>query len=54
MLKTNAAVWFKKACKICQLTPRYINIKVNGKRSQQTVNTIKAATVNRNLNFSIR
>jgi hypothetical protein len=29
LLKTNAAVWFKKKCKIKQLKPNYINIKIN-------------------------
>ena len=30
LLKTNAAVWFNKMCKIKQLKPNYINIKING------------------------
>ena len=29
LLKTNAAIWFKKLCKIKQLKPNYINIKIN-------------------------
>jgi hypothetical protein len=28
--KNNAAIWFNKTCRIKQLTPTYINIRVNG------------------------
>ena len=31
LLKSNAAIWFKKTCKIKHLKPSYINIKNNGK-----------------------
>ena len=34
LLKTNSAVWFNKMCKIKHLKPNYVNIKVNGKKSQ--------------------
>jgi len=34
MLKTNLAVWFNKMCTIKHLKANYINIKVNGKKSQ--------------------
>jgi len=34
LLQTNAAVWFKKMCKIKQLKPNYINIKINWQNSQ--------------------
>jgi len=34
LLRTNAAVWFNKVCRIRQLQPNYINIKVNGHRRQ--------------------
>jgi len=27
LYKTNAAIWFKKTCRIKQLTPNYIEIK---------------------------
>jgi len=30
LLKTNAAIWFNEMCKIKQLKPNYINIKING------------------------
>jgi hypothetical protein len=38
LLKTNAAIWFNKLCRNYQVTPKYINIKVNGnnKQSQNT------------------
>jgi len=29
LLKTNAAIWLDKMCKIKQLEPNYINIKIN-------------------------
>jgi hypothetical protein len=44
--KTNAAIWFNKLCKMEQLTPRYINIRVNG-NTQRSRNTQKAATKHR-------
>ena len=31
LLKTNAAIWFNKMCKIKQLKPNYIHFKTNGK-----------------------
>jgi hypothetical protein len=44
--KTNAAIWFNKLCKTEHLTPRYINITVNG-NTQRSRNTQKAATTHR-------
>jgi len=44
LLRTNAAVWFNKMCKIKHLKPNYLNIKVNGNKSQDkktTTNAIK-------------
>jgi hypothetical protein len=44
LLKTNATMWFNKMCKTKHLKPNYINIKVNGKSSQDkktTTNAIK-------------
>jgi hypothetical protein len=34
LLKTNAALWFNKMCKIKQLKPNYIHIKINNSRLQ--------------------
>jgi hypothetical protein len=34
LLKTNAALWFNKMCRIKCLKPDYINIKTNGKKPQ--------------------
>ena len=34
LLKTNAAIWFKKIRKTKQLTPKYFNIKINGNNNQ--------------------
>jgi hypothetical protein len=33
--KINAAIWYKKICKLQQLTPKYILIKVNGHKKQK-------------------
>jgi len=34
LLKTNAAIWFNKICRDRQLQPRYINIKIKGRKQQ--------------------
>ena len=34
LLKTNAAIWFNRMCKIKQLKPNYIHFKTNGKTPQ--------------------
>ena len=36
LLKTNAAIWFNKICRDRQLQPRYINIKIKGRKQQDT------------------
>jgi hypothetical protein len=56
LLKTNASIWFKKMCRNKQHTPKYINIKVNG-RNQQSVHTKAAATrisINQEIKFLYR
>jgi len=30
LYKTNAAIWFNKTCRIKQVTPNYIKIRING------------------------
>jgi hypothetical protein len=37
--KTNAAIWFSKACKFKQLIPKYIAIKIKGNipRNQKAI-----------------
>jgi hypothetical protein len=40
LLKTDAAIWFSKICKMNQLKPKYVNIKVNG-NNRHSVNTKK-------------
>jgi len=42
LLKTNAAKWFNKMCKVKQLKPNYINIKINGQKPQDMKTTINA------------
>jgi hypothetical protein len=39
---TNAAIWYNKICKVQNLTPKYISIKVNG-RNKQSHNTLQTA-----------
>jgi len=34
LLKTNAAIWFNKMCRIKDLEQNYFSIKVNGKKTQ--------------------
>ena len=44
LLKTNAAIWFNKVCKIKQLKPNYIHFKTNVKTIRDrraTTNAIK-------------
>ena len=50
--KTNAAIWFNKICMSKQLTPKYINIKING-QNQQTQQT-KAAVTKIRINQDIK
>jgi hypothetical protein len=42
LLKVNAAICFNKLCRHYQLTPKYMNIKMNGK-NKQTHNTKNSA-----------
>jgi hypothetical protein len=42
LLKTNAAIWFNKLCKIKQLKQNYINIKINGQKPQDKKTKINA------------
>jgi hypothetical protein len=34
LYKNNAAIWYNKTCRIKQLTPNYINIRVNGNNTR--------------------
>jgi hypothetical protein len=42
LLKTNVAIWFNKMCRIKQLKPNYINIKINGRKPQDKKTTANA------------
>ena len=42
LLKANVAIWFNKICKTKQLTPKYINIKINGNNNQTRKNRLAA------------
>ena len=39
LLKKNAAIKFNKLCRIKQLKPNYINIKINGQKPQDRSKT---------------
>ena len=34
LYKNNAAIWFNKTCRIKQLTPNYIKIRINGNNTR--------------------
>ena len=40
LLKTNAAIWFNKMCRIKQLKPNYIDIIIKGNKPQDRKTTI--------------
>ena len=42
LLKTNTTVWFNKICRIKHLKPKYINIKINGRKPQDKRTTTNA------------
>jgi hypothetical protein len=42
-LKSNAAIWVNKMCRLSHLTSKYINITVNG-NNQQSIDTKRMAT----------
>jgi hypothetical protein len=52
LYRTTAAIWFNKTCKIKQLTPAYMSIKING-NNRQDRNTLRMATAHR-LNQEIK
>jgi len=56
LLKTNAAIWFNKMCKVKQLKPNYINIKINGHKPQNKktkINVIRFR-INQEIKFLYR
>jgi hypothetical protein len=38
LYRNNAAIWYNKTCRIKQLTPNYINIRVNGNNTRSPKN----------------
>ena len=56
VLKRNAAIWFNKMCKVKQLKPNYINIKINGQKPQDKKTTTNAIRfrINQEIKFSYR
>jgi hypothetical protein len=51
--KTNAAMWYNKTCRQIQLTPAYINIRING-RNRQCQKALRTATqyrINQEIKF---
>jgi len=51
--KTSAAIWFNKLCKVKQLKPNYINIKINGQKPQDKKTTTRF-TINQQIKFLYR
>jgi hypothetical protein len=53
LLKTNAAIWFNKMCRIKQLQPNYINIRINRNRLQDknTTNNAVRYRLNQEIKF---
>jgi ribosomal protein L37AE/L43A len=43
LYRTNAAIWYNRTCRHKQLTPTYINIRINGKNRQRQ-RTLRIAT----------
>ena len=56
LLKTNAAIWFNKLCKIRQLKPNYISIKIKGKKPQdkKTINNAIRYRISQEIKFLYR
>ena len=42
LLRTKAAIWFNKMCRIRQIKPNYINIRINGQKQQDKKKTTQA------------
>ena len=42
LLRTSATIWFNKMCRIKQVKPNYINIKINGQKQQDRKTTAQA------------
>jgi len=53
LLKTNAAIWFNKMCKIKQLKPNYIQFRSNGKtlRDRNTTSNAIRYRINQEMKF---
>jgi len=56
LLRTNAAIWFNNMCKIKQVKPGYIHIKINGRRQQdkKTTNQAIRYRINQEIKFLYR
>ena len=53
LYRINAAIWFNKTCKVKQLTPNYINIKVNGNniKAERTKKLATRHRINQEIKF---
>jgi len=56
LLRTNAAIWFNKMCRIRQIKPNYINIRINGQKQQDKKTTTQAIRyrINQEIKFLYR
>ena len=39
LLRKNAEIWFNKTCRLRQIKPNYINIRINGQKQQDKKKT---------------
>ena len=53
LLKVNAAIWFNKICRERQLKPKYISLKINGRKQQDIRTTTHAVKfrINQEIKF---
>jgi hypothetical protein len=56
LLRTNAAIWFNKMCRINQVKSNYVNIKINGQKQQDRKTTAQAIRyrINQEIEFLCR
>jgi hypothetical protein len=56
LLRTNAAIWFNKMCRMKPVKPNYINIRINGQKQQDKRTTTQAIRyrINQDIKFLYR
>ena len=53
LYRINAAIWYNKSCRQRQLTPAYVNVRINGKKQQcqKTLRTANQYRINQEIKF---